>query len=80
MPILFCAVAYTAVIPWHTDKSEVFRRSKESWIRTYLSTGNVLKANSVSGYPIYPNPSDGEFERKIGWLREHHYSLFRKWR
>lgn len=78
LPILFCATAVTSVIPWNTRSSEAFRNSKAVWLRAYQETSDALYANSVSLYPIYPDPARTNLDSKLEWLRKRGYSLFRK--
>jgi hypothetical protein len=78
MQILLCAAVITAVVPWQARKSEVYRKSKAAWVQAYRLTGNIMLADSVSAFPIYPNPARTELARKLEWLRKQNYSLFRK--
>ncbi len=78
MLILLCATILTAVIPWQVKRSEGFRKGKAAWVQAYRLTGDIARADVLSGYRIYPEPARTELDRKLDWLRLHNYSLFRR--
>jgi hypothetical protein len=78
MSVLLCAAVITAVIPWQLRHSEVFRKGKAAWVQAFRLTGDVARADMLSGYRIYPDPARTELDGKLDWLRRHNYSLFRR--
>jgi len=76
--VLFCAAVLTAVIPWQVKRSEGYRNEKASWVRAFKMTGDVKRADALSGYRIYPDPARTNLDYKLNWLRLHKYSFFRE--
>jgi hypothetical protein len=62
---------------WNCKLAGKFRAHKSEWVHAYMLTGNSAKADSMSGGKIYPNPAATDLDRKLEWLRVHHYSFFR---
>jgi len=77
MLVLLCLVTITAVPLWQKKAATGFRRGKSAWVAAYTSTKDVARADSIAGFKIYPDPAQTNLDRKLEWLRIHHYSLFR---
>lgn len=77
MAILLCLVTITIVPLWAKDMATELRRGKSVWVAAYTSTENVARADSIARFKIHPDPAQINLDRKLEWLRVHHYSLFR---
>jgi hypothetical protein len=79
--LMLLALAIASAVPsWHKEEVERFRKAKMTWVEAYVATSNVARATAISHFSIYPESRGGgkALERKLEWLRERHYSFFRK--
>lgn len=81
MPLLgACAVlAMLTGWPWQRYYTAAHCRNvKNAWVTAYIQTGDITIADTVTGYPVHPEPEQTNLARKLAWLRANRYSLFRE--
>ncbi|MGD0390653.1 MAG: hypothetical protein ABSC42_17045 [Tepidisphaeraceae bacterium] len=64
------------VSPDDRHQMDDYRYNKQTWIRTYLSTGDFDRADQGHWLPIYPSPRPADFPAKIEYLRVHKLNFF----
>jgi hypothetical protein len=65
-------------LPWQQNSIAVhYYNRKKAWVTVFKKTHDSRLADTLSGNPVHPNPEHTKLARKLEWLRQNRYSLFR---
>ena len=59
------------------SEAETYFKYKQRWRDCYLATHDIGVCDASAGHPVYPSPEVTHLQKKLDWLEQHHYSLFR---
>lgn len=74
------AIAAFASIPMRSSDAadmRILATAKSRWVRVYLRSGRVSRANRVSGTQLHPFPERVRLEEQLDFMRERRLGFFR---
>jgi hypothetical protein len=74
------AVFFLVILPGGVavpnSSARKLRDGKVAWASCYLQTGDLVRCDQTTGFPLYPHPQQNAMREKLAYLRAHRLSFF----
>ena len=77
LPVLLIACIAKETEETSKIEAETFFKYKQRWRDCYLATHDIGVCDASAGHAVYPSPEATHLQKKLDWLEQHRYSLFR---